>query len=243
MAKKRKIGSITCNWNGERFIVPHLEMLRSYGIERSIVLQGSAPWSDYAKEHNISSVPDNSEKLIRENFPDVEIHPACQDEYTAELYNQGLRILQDCSLVLRLDYDMFLTKKDWKTFIDFLDETTFDLYLLDFAKRTINYYHDCDHGVMDAKETDPIAVSPVGKFVDIIDYQLPVENPENYYLLSNEDFMIHHMRGWKGYGLNKDWIENKVPNEWGVFAEDLPKEYGDGNWITLPKELKEKLCQ
>jgi len=239
----RKVGSITCNWNGERFIKPHLEMLRSYGVDRSIVLQGTKPWGDYAKEHNLSSKPDKSEQIIRDNFPDVEIFKACQNKYSAELYNQGLEILKDYDIVLRLDYDMFLTKKDWKTFIDLIRETDYDLYKLDFATRTINYYLDCDHGVMDAQEEDPIAMSPKGELANILDYVMKDRMPTMYFI-KDEDFTIHHFRGWKGYGAKKDWVNGLIPSPYGVYATSLIEEYNpDGKWLTAPKEIKDKLCQ
>ncbi len=239
--KKRKIGSITCNWNGERFIVPHLKMLRSYGVEKSIVLQGTAPWADYQAEYDISFEPDKSEQMIKDSFPEVEIHKTWQNVYDSKLYNQGLEILEDCDLVLRLDYDMFLTKKDWKTFIDLLTITNYDLYRLNFSKRTINYYYDHDHGVMNALEEDPIAMSPGGRMINILDY-VRSDRPPTLYTISDEDFMIHHYRGWKGYGIDKNWIEDEIPSPHDVYARDLVRQYGkDGKWFSAPKEIRRGL--
>lgn len=231
---KRKIGSITCNWNGENLIIPHLKMLRSGGIDKSIVLQGTAPWDDYKKEHGISSKPDRSEQLIREKFPEIKIYSACQNKYDAKLYNQGFDILSDCDIVLRLDSDMFFTKKDWEIFLIFINSTEFDSYRMNFKRDSINYYMswDYDHGLRDALEFDPLAVNPKHKLQNLVDYPM-----ENCIIMKFSDWACHHLRGW-----NKP---KSCPSDWHLRPKNriLPLKHGDGygRWFKLPKEIKDGL--
>lgn len=233
-----KIGSITCNWNGERFIRPHLDMLQSGGVDRSIVLQGSEPWANYANEHGISYIPDNSEDIILKEYPKVEVYGAKSKVYGAELYNQGLEILSECDIVLRLDYDMFMTERDWDWFIEYIKLNRFDCYRVAFNNCTINYYYDCDHGVKDAKEYDAMAVNPKGRFSGTLDY-----NYGRTKVIDWDNWVIHHMRGWKGFTNSKDWVD-EVITDTPFIAKDVREKYGkDGKWFVAPDEIKDKLCK
>lgn len=230
-----KIGSITCNWNGERFIRPHLNML-SQGVDRMIVLQGTAPWDDYVREQGVSVQPDRSEEIIRTEFPQVEIYTASQNKFGADLYNQGLEILSDCDLVLRLDYDMFLTKKEFNIFLDMLANGISDCYRINFSTRTINYYYDCDHGVKNAKEFDPIAVSPRGRFRGLLSYDYGLTE-----IITDAPWTIHHMRGFKGAANSIDWIEGRKTDV-EFTAQEVREKYGNnGKWYIAPDEIKEML--
>ncbi len=213
----KKIGAITCNWNGERFIVPHLKMMT--GIDRQIVIQGTAPWGDYKDEYGLSEKPDDSEKLVKDMG--VEVYPACQNKFGPELYNQGLEILKDCDIVLRLDYDMFLTQKDWKRLIEFIRNTKWDCYLLNFNKCTINYYADFNHGLQNAREFDPIAFSPEFRL------EKPFKYPYgSHYTIDWDDFLIHHFRGFKGKEIDVGYTEQRFKNV---------------NWLKCPEEIREML--
>lgn len=235
----KKIGAIILNWNGEKFIVPHLRMLTQGGVDEFVMIQGTAPWSDYEKEYHLSSKPDNSEALVKDLFPQVKIIPAVENKFSSVLYNQGLEALQDCDLVLRLDYDMFLTKEDWKTFMDILHDDNFQYenVRLDFSRNTINYYGDFYHGVRNAKEFDPIAVSPATKFSGLLDY--PDDDMTILSEVNGHFFTIHHFRGWKGFGVDPLWLDNMKPNHHGVFADELLEFNPDKQWIAAPLEIQE----
>lgn len=239
----KKIGAIVLNWNGEKFIYPFMKMITSYGVDKVVMIQGSKPWSDYEAEYGLSSEPDNSERIIREQFPEVEIYPACLDEFGGHLYNQGLRYFEGFDLVLRLDYDMFLTQEDWKKFIDILraDDFDYDNVRLDFARNTINYYYDFDHGSMNAREFDPIAISPKHEFSGILDY--PDDNMLILSKYDGHDFMIHHFRGWKGFGMELPWIQGVVPNHHGVYSFELLNHTPNHEWIKCPEEIRKMFAE
>lgn len=229
--RRRKIGSVTPIFAQELFIKPHFDMLSS--LDRNVVLLQERPLPNYKKEHGYPDKPDLSEKILRDYFPKVEIFPSHfpeNTEFSAELYNEGLRLMEACDIVLRLDPDMFFTKDDWAAFIDYIDKTDFDCYRLDFYNDSINYYMtgDFSHGLKDAQEFDPLAVNPKRLFQNVLDYPR-----ENETLVNIEDFMMHHFRGW-----NKP---KSTPTDWHLYPEvfELVDKYGDnGKWFVCPDEIK-----
>src|SRR4051812_24263612 len=137
----RKIGSITPLWNQELFIKPHFNMLKS--LDRNLVMLHDRPLPSYKNEHGYSTKKDLSEQILKSQFPNVEIVKAMYPvelDFACGLYNEGLRLMQDCDIVLRLDSDMLFTQKDWDAFIQYIRETDFDCYRMDFEKDSINYY-------------------------------------------------------------------------------------------------------
>lgn len=235
----KKIGAIVLNWNGQTFIYPFMKMLHQGGVDKIVMIQGSRPWSDYEKEYGLSNNPDHSEQIVRDHFPDVEIYPATFDEFGAHLYNQGLKHFEGFDLVLRLDYDMFLTKEDWDKFMAILHDDNFQYNnaRLDFARNTTNYYYDFDHGCTNAREFDPIAVSPKHEFSGILDY--PDDNMVILSKYDGHDFMVHHFRGWKGFGIEDDWIKNLKPNHHGVYADSLLQYNPEKKWLRCPQEIRD----
>jgi hypothetical protein len=169
----RKIGSITPLWNQELFIKPHFEMLSS--LDRNLVLLQNQPLPSYHNEHGYSIKKDLSEEILHSQFPNVKIVPAMYPpelDFAAGLYNEGLAQMQDMDIVLRLDPDMLFTKRDWDNFIDYIRNTDFDCYKMDFKNDSINYYMtgDFEHGLKDAQEFDPLAVDPKKFFTGVLDY-------------------------------------------------------------------------
>lgn len=227
----RKIGSITPLWNQETFIKPHFDMLSS--LDRNLVLLQPAPLPSYHNEHGYAIKKDLSEDILRSQFPNVEIvtsyYPPELD-FGAGLYNEGLVQMRDCDIVLRLDPDMLFTEKDWKDFIDYIRNTDYDYYRMDFSKDSINYYMtwDYDHGMKDAKEFDALAVNPNILFTGILDY--PSEN--GVIMDINPDWMCHHFRGWQK--------PKSVPSYW---AEAVPEHWvkENGGWLSCPTEIKDKM--
>lgn len=223
----RKIGSITPLWNQEAFIKPHFDMLKS--LDRNLVLIQSEPLPSYKNEHGYSTKKDLSEEILRKYFPNVEIVPAMYPssmDFGAGLYNEGLAQMQDMDIVLRLDPDMLFTKKDWEDFIDFIRNTDYDCYKMDFASQSINYYMhgDYDHGLKDAQEEDALAVNPKTFFTGILDYPL-----DNNTFIDIPDWMCHHFRG-----RNKP---KSTPPTWiNIVSKEYVNEFG--GWVKCDPEIQ-----
>lgn len=217
----KTIGSITPIWNAELFIEPHFEMLSK--LDRNIVLFNKEPWPTYAKEH-YDTQQDASIEMIKRLFPRVEIYET-SFTWGADLFNQGLEILKDCDMVFKFDVDMLLTSENWDRLLDFIHNTGYDYYNLDWSTHTINYYADFEHGLKDALEKDPIAVSPKGRFNGIIDYV--TDRP---YLIDWDDWVIHHFRGWnKPKSVVKGWQDQEN-------FKEAYKNYGP--WLSCPEEIR-----
>lgn len=229
----RKIGSITPLWNQELFIKPHFNMLKD--LDRNLVLVHDRPLPSYKNEHGYSTRKDLSEQILREQFPHVELVDALYPpelDFMAGLYNEGLRLMQDCDIVLRLDPDMLWNEKDWKAFVNLLRTTNNDCYRMDFANDSINYYMtgDFDHGLKDAQETDPLAVDPHRMFTGVLDYR-----GTNEAIIKLPGWMCHHFRGW-----NKP---KSTPATWHQTVEEVyVKKFGnDGGWFKCDPEVRKNM--
>lgn len=231
----RKIGSITPIWNQELFIGPHFDMLKS--LDRNVVLLGNQPLPQYHNEHGYSYEADRSEKILRELYPHVEIYPSSwKEEFGGGIYNEGLKMMQDYDIVLRLDPDMLWTEKDWKMFIDFIRNDDQDCYAMNFARDSINYYMTGDyaHGLKDAKEFDPLGVNPKYLFNDHGALNYP--NNQCCILTFPDDWTCHHFRGWnKPKSVHSGWPDTPYAKE--AFA----KYSENGKWYKCPEEIKEKM--
>jgi hypothetical protein len=243
----RKIGSITPIWNQELWIKPHFEMLSK--LDKNVVVLHERPLPNYFKEHGYSTKPDLSEELIREMFPNVEIYKSEYPEgkeFGADIYNECLKYVQDCDIVFRLDPDMFFEDEVWEDLVNFVRESDFDCYRMNFARDSINYYMtgDFDHGLKDAQEMDPLAINP--KYP--LETPIITENGESTFymfqyphgnetVINFDDFMCHHFRGW-----NKP---KSTPNpEWknSDYARTNLVLYGDdGDWFSVPERIKNKI--
>lgn len=243
----RKIGSITPIWNQELWIKPHFEMLSK--LDKNVVVLHERPLPNYHKEHGYGAEPDSSEKLIREMFPKVEIYKSEYPEgkeFSAELYNECLKYVQDCDIVFRLDPDMFFEDKVWEDFLQYIQDTDYDAYRMDFAKDSINYYMtgDFDHGLKDAQEHDPLAFNPKYRLETPIVVKNGVAKAYQFQFFHGNDciidfpgFFCHHFRGW-----NKP---KSTPNpEWKntEYAREALSLYGDdGDWYTCPQSIRDKI--
>lgn len=235
MKKRRKIGSLTPLWNQELFIKPHFEMLSK--LDRNVVLMQPGPLPQYHKEHGYSRKKDLSEDILRKSFPNVEIYPGNYPttmEFGSGLYNEGLAMMQDCDIVFRLDPDMLWTTVDWQRFIDFIQETNYDCYRMDFANDSINYYMTGDfyHGLKDAKEFDALAVNPKYFFTGVLDYP-----DHNTTVVDMPAWVCHHFRGWNKPKStpNPEWLESD-------YAKQALLEYGDeGSWFECPFEIRTQM--
>lgn len=188
-----KIGTVTLNWNREKYLVPHLRQF--VGIDRSIVLQAEGPWISRASLEDTEE--DLSVHTVQKYLPNVEIYRIKYTEFDSGILNSAVSKMQDCDMVLKLDSDMFFTKKDWKKLIDFIKGKTHECYRLNYNKHSVNYGADW-LGVINEHERDIIAFSPKSCFTDILSYQ---SNAPCYTIDGWKDFTVHHIRGGK-YGIN-----------------------------------------
>lgn len=228
----KKIGSFTPIWNQEIFLKPHFEMLSK--LDRNVVILQNHALGNYA-QHGIGTEPDRSKKILKTYFPNVEIYRTTRNvtEFGAELYNEGLAMMQDCDLVLRLDPDMYFTEKDFNSLLEVLQTTDFNCYRMDFKKDSINYYMtwDYEHGLKDAYEMDPLVVNPKYFFTGVLDY--PDKAQVN---INIPDWVCHHLRGW-----NKP---NSVHSNWASLESTRKafSEYSNnGKWYVVPDEIKNKM--
>lgn len=231
----KKIAALLLNWNCERFVVPHIKMMKPY-VDKILVVQATRPWRNYRDEHNISVKPDNSEQLIRQNFPEIQIeyYEPQDDDLTmfhSNSLNFGLSFLQDYDLVTKFDFDQFFTKSDLDKLFKYLHSTPFANYALDTSKQAVDYYYDWFHGIRDQLETDPIAVNPEYKFGPLLSYEFPRH-------IIEEKITMHHFRNFKEW-VTPEWLESKIPSPHGVYAQDLLIRYNKGDWIEVPDEIKE----
>lgn len=226
----RKIGSITPIWNQEMFLKPHFEMLSK--LDRNVVILQNHPLGNYW-HHGIGDTPDRSKKILEKYFPNVEVYRTKLDvrEFSAALYNEGLEMMQDCDIVLRLDPDMLFVEKEWDDIITNLRNSDYDCYRMDFKENSINYYMtwDYEHGLKDADEHDALAVNPKQMFTGVLDY------PDNNQIYLTGDYICHHLRGW-----NKP---NTVPDNWKdtESARIALNHTEDRKWHKLPQELIDKM--
>ncbi len=232
----KKIGSITPIWNQELFIKPHFEML-ARGVDRSIVLMQTGPLPSYKNEHGYKSVPDMSRTILEDCFPNVEIYDSAypiQMDFRAELYNEGLVMMEDCDVVLRLDPDMLFTDYDFDQFIEFIQNNDADAYQMDFRSDSINYYMtgDYDHGLKDAQEDDALAVNPKKLFTGVLDYS------GDKRVINIENWMCHHFRGWnKPKSTPAHWADKLVEQEYVEMFWDRDNK----DWYKVPLEIRSKM--
>lgn len=230
----RKIASFSPIWSQETFIGPHFELLKK--LDHNLVSLQNGVLPSY-REHGYLEKPDKSEEILHKYFPKVEIIQSKNDsskDFGCELYNEGLRMLQDYDIVLRLDPDMIWTEKDFDTMINYMRTTNFDCYRMNFAKDSINYYMtwDYEHGLKNAQEFDPLAVSPKNMFTGIIDYTQENNTVMNF----GDGWMCHHFRGWnKPKSTHKWWFIQPV-------AQRELINYGNkGKWFICPDTIKDRM--
>ena len=232
----RKIASIILNWNMERFLVPHIEMLKPH-TDKIIFIQCTRPFEPYRVEHNYLVTPDNSEKIVREKYPEIEVfiyEPEDRDPAMmfSNAWNFGMSKLEDYDLVTKFYVDQFFTQGDLKTFLDYAKDSYYNNYGLDWSKQSTNYHLDLDHGIHDEVEKDPLIIDPKFKFGPLLQYPFAIK-------IVDKPIMMHHMRGFKEW-VTQDWIDNKVPSYLGRWASDRVRDYTPNNeWIIAPQEIKD----
>jgi hypothetical protein len=232
----KKIASIILNWNMERFLVPHIEMLKPY-TDKIIFIQCTRPFEPYRAEHNYLTTPDNSEKIVREKYPEIEIFSYEPEDKDTEMmfanaWNFGMSKLQDYDLVTKFDIDQFFTQEDLKTFLDITKKYAYKNYGLDWTRQSVNYYYDLDHGLINQLEKDPLIIDPKFEFGPLLTYPHQIK-------IIEQPIMMHHLRNFKEW-VTEDWINFKGVNPYGEYAKDMVAKYTPNNeWIKAPQEIKD----
>jgi len=222
-----RIASITCIFENEFFIKPHFNMISS--LDENIVLIGRKPFKEYFNAGFVSSTPDNSEKIIRELYPKAHIVYHDFDSFCGNLLNLGLSKARElnCDMIIKLDVDMLLIKKDWSTFIQKVKESNHDCISLDYHKHTFVYKGDFEHGIecsIFPCGNDPIALKTTHSFIQdglAIRTTGTQSTTDSSY---GNDFMIHHFTQF----FRKDIIEERKR------VESLP---GFTKWLSAPLEI------
>ena len=232
----KKVASIILNWNMERFLVPHIEMLKP-NVDKIIFIQCNRPFAPYRIEHNYSTTPDNSENIVREKYPEIEVfnyEPEDTDTSMmfANAWNFGMSKLQDYDLVTKFDVDQFFTQEDLKLFIDTTKKYAYKNYGLNWKWQSVNYYYDLDHGLINQLERDPLIIDPKYTFGPLLSYPHQLK-------LIDKPIMMHHLRNFKEW-VTEDWINFNGVNPYGEYAKDLVARYTPNNeWIKAPQEIKD----
>lgn len=234
---ERSVGALVLNWNQSHLIEPHINMLKKQ-VDHIKFLQTNRPLKVYEREHGYSKVEDNSIEVVNKLFPEIEVHRIKVEDddesmMFSSLWNQGLELMKDYDMVLKLDLDQFFTDEDFEKFINIIRKSDHKNIALDWSRNSINYYLDLDHGLMDQSEKDPLAVDPNYAFGPLLQY--PHDKA-----IWNTDVIMHHLRNFKPW-VTQDWVDGIEPSPYGIYSLDLLKRYGyNGDWFTAPKEIKNK---
>lgn len=222
-----KINAVTLVRDSEKFIVPHLNMYR--GVDRNIALFIPQKLNGGASGH--SEERDGSLELIKKHCPTVEIHETQETQWGASIFNYAASLADDGGKTIMFHADVVLAPKDWDWMLNLMKTTDFDVYKLDMRRCTINYYNDFSRGVRDCLDVEPVAYRSDVRFSGI--YNFPAE--KKVHIIDDPSFTVHHFCGWKGIFAKKEWAENKIPSESGVYEKDLKPKSG---WLSCPPEVK-----
>jgi hypothetical protein len=232
----KKVASIILNWNMEKFLVPHIEMIKPH-VDKIIFIQCTRPFKPYKNEHNYSIIPDNSEKIVRKKYPEIEVFNYEPEDTNYSLmfsnaWNFGMSKLQDFDLVTKFDSDQFFTQSDLKKLFNYINNNYYGNYGFNWKNISINYHMDFNHGVRNEVEIDPMIIDPNHSFGPQLSYPHPIH-------IINLPITMHHVRSWKEW-VTQDWIDFKEPSRYGVYAKDLVEQYTPNNeWIKAPEEIKD----
>jgi hypothetical protein len=232
----KKIASILLNWNMEKFLVPHIEMIKPH-VDKIIFIQCTRPFEPYKTEHGYSNTPDNSEKIVRNKYPEIEIfNYEPEDKNPAMMFsnawNFGMSKLQDYDLVTKFDIDQFFTQNDLKLLFNYLHNTYYGNYGFKWENHSINYHLNFEHGVRNEVEIDPMIIDPKNQFGPLLSY------PHHIHIM-NLPITMHHFRSWKEW-VTQDWIDFKVQSSYGVWAKDLVEnKTPNKEWIKAPEEIRD----
>lgn len=221
---KKTIAAVTLARDSAKYIVPHLRMYT--GVDKNIALFIDQPIIGGSDGHG---APDNTEALIQEYCPEVEIHHTGENIWGADIFNKMIELGKGYDKVVMFHADVVMNQENWIKLREFILNTDFDVYKLDMTKCTINYYHDFEHGVRDCEDIEPIAVDSSMLFTGI--YSYPTEKKTTVI----EWITVHHFTGWKGRFATKQWLNNEIASVSGVKISDMTKD-----WISCPNDIRKE---
>lgn len=200
----KKIGAIIPVFSNKDYIRPFIRQVAPF-VDKVIFLSHKLAWPDYVVEHGCPPVTDGTYDIIREEmkkYSNIEMHDIDESvepsfQRTPGLWNAGLKFVQDCDLVMKLDADYFFTAEDWNRIMQFLRTSEYDTYFLSFLPDTVTNYYvtgSFEYGVDDSDGFQILAFDPhqalshenvhPGKRQCHLEAELP-------------GIHLHHLRGWK----------------------------------------------
>lgn len=221
-----KIATVTPMYNSEFFVRAWAK--QNAVFDENIVLMGRKPFKDYLAAGMVTEERDNTEKILREEFPHVKIYYHEFDYYSGGLFNMGMQIAEDlgCEVVYKSEPDMFMTKKDLDFFLEKIKTMDYRVLLLYFKKCTTAYWIDFEHGVPQSLwevGNDPFVIKAGNRFVES-GTQIRIEGDSQ--IIDWDDFTIHHFSGFKSmYDTDTLKVIESIPN----FKE----------WLTAPQEIQD----
>ncbi len=222
-----KIATVTPMYNSEFFIQGFCKQNSIF--DENIILMGKKPFKDYLEAGFVSEEKDNTEQILRSKFPNVKVYYHDFEYYCGGLFNMGMEIAESlgCDIVYKAEPDMFMTQKDILLFKERIENLEYQVLQL-YMKKCTTVYYDFEHGVSQSLwevGNDPFVVKIGKRFIEN-GTQIRILGDSS--LIDWDDFMIHHMSGFK---LPKDsWKEVEKKEE---FAR----------WTLCPQEIKDLICQ
>lgn len=217
-----KIASITPIYNCENFLRPFFKQLSVF--DENIVLLGNEPFADHVAAGFVSKERDNSEIILRTEFPRVKIYNHDFKYYDGGLFNFAIDKAKElnCDVIIKLDPDMFFEKKSLDILLDKVKTTSYSTLLLDMRYKTMVYEEDLDHGVPQSLwnvGNEPFIVKTNEKF--IVD-GTNIKTTGDQSLIDWDGFVIHHLSGFKRHDVSKIEKMSEFPG-----------------WKSAPLEIKQ----
>lgn len=193
-----RIGCIVPVWNRENFIGSYLEMMQDFDV-KCLVTLGSIPWSTYSDGESLE--PDKSELIINKYFPDIEIIKGVYPNHRDSI-NIGLKKLENCDIIIITDCDMYITRKDWDEFIEWIKSNIdrYDVFSINFERMFIEYYYNHNYGT-EAKKGGDVPIVALKPGIEII--RITKAHNDREIVWDVEGPKWHHMRFCKKNRLDR----------------------------------------
>lgn len=230
------IGAVLPVYNEEAVVGAVIKCFKPF-VDKFIALISEKPWFGETEP------PDKTEEICRSL--DVDIIKGSWKHYHLQR-NRGSELCSDCDLILTLDSDELMEKKEIEKLIKFAEQSEF---------RAIGvlpevYWKDIDHVFRPKSEFQPIIITrPEVRFVSSRNVNCPytVCDAEMHHLAWCEPRdMKRKVQSWGHADLysresGEKWYQYYLNWKEGDKAADLFWNKSDVIYQPLPKELREKL--